>query len=206
VISATVTAGSITFLVVDRLMFDKPNFHIFFDDRIVNESGENKAAIENKLAVRVRNIGFRDAYSVQTNIHVLSQDFVIEKDIPGETQEIKIGEDKRWLVPIFDIRYPREHGSDSIEGWIHVEVLSPLSVHYYFFRYFALKNDLVIYDAFGYLSGPLRRFVYFDPGSLFGRILQLSYQSRYYRKNGYPRLKPIKIKLDDRFSDVEDIV
>ena len=109
VISATVTGGSIAFLVMDKVLFDKPNFQIFMDGKIREEPLSTKDGKEKSLAIVVRNIGFRDAYSVRTNIFVLSRDFKMQNHIPSnKTHMIKIGEEREWLVPISVVRHSKD--------------------------------------------------------------------------------------------------
>jgi hypothetical protein len=75
VMSTNVTAGSIAILVIDKSLFDKPYFEILVDSKIAKESESTPLPMSGMVSIIVRNMGFRDAYSVQTTIDVLSDDF-----------------------------------------------------------------------------------------------------------------------------------
>lgn len=51
------------FLVMDKVLFDKPNFQIFLDEKIREEQVSTKDGNEKSLGILVRFIGFRNAYS-----------------------------------------------------------------------------------------------------------------------------------------------
>jgi hypothetical protein len=200
VISATVTGGSIAFLVMDKVLFDKPNFQIFVDEKIREELLSTKDSKEKSLAIVIRNSGFRDAYSVRTNISILSRDFKMQNHIPSnKTQMIKIGEEREWLVPVSVVRHSTDRANNG-GGWIRVEVLSALSARYYFFKYTIDENEITVIDIRKFLSSIKPIMVVFNIHLIelaYDSLMQFMYEIRYLVKNKrINRAARITIRLD----------
>jgi hypothetical protein len=187
---------------MDKVLFDKPNFQIFVDENTREEPVSTKDHKERSLAIIVRNTGFRDAYSVRTNVHLLTPDFKIRNIIPRkETQMIKIGEDREWLLPIPVLTYSKEE-TDYSAGWIRVEVLSALSRRYYFFYYKIEKNELEVRDTRKFLRSikPFMTAIISIPfiELVYDSFSQFIYEISYIIKNKQVDIAPIKFKLDQK--------